>query len=92
VRPRIRVNNWLVLAEAAAAGSGLAVLPCHLGDGDPRLRRLGPVLDEIDGSQWLLVHEDLRQLPRVRRVMDALVGLFQAERPRLEGKARPRLS
>ncbi len=85
-RPVVRVNNWLVLHEAARAGAGLAVLPCHLGDGDSALRRLGPVLDEIEGDQWLLVHQDLRTLPRVRAVMDALVRLFQEERPQLEGK------
>src|SRR5262249_48163481 len=39
-RPAVRVNNWLVLQEAARAGAGLALLPCYLGDGDPALRRV----------------------------------------------------
>src|SRR3546814_8833367 len=83
--PAVRVNNWLVLHEAARVGAGLAVLPCYLGDGDPMLRRLGPILDEVACDQWLLVHRDLRALPRVRAVIDALVGLFQEERAALEG-------
>lgn len=96
-RPAVRVNNWLVMHEAAAAGAGLAVLPCYLGDGDPRLRRIGPILPGVAAEQWLLVHDDLRGLPRVRAVMDVLIQLFQEERAQLEGRrsaaapeARPR--
>ena len=65
----------------------LRVLPCYLADQDPRLRRVGGVLPEITTEQWLLVHRDLRALPRVRAVMDALVELFQRHRSDLEGAA-----
>ncbi|HUN49255.1 MAG TPA: LysR family transcriptional regulator [Stellaceae bacterium] len=85
-RPAVRVNNWLVLRDAARAGAGLAVLPCYLGDGDPRLRRVGPVLREVAADQWLLVHRDIRALPRVRAVMDALVRVFQEDRAAIEGR------
>jgi DNA-binding transcriptional LysR family regulator len=91
-RPAVRVNNWLVLHEAARAGAGLAVLPCYAGDADPALRRCGPVLDEVAADQFLLVHRDLRALARVRAVMDALVQLFQEERGALEGRAPDGLS
>jgi DNA-binding transcriptional LysR family regulator len=85
-KPAIRVNNWLVLHNAVRAGAGLAVLPCYLGDIDPTLQRVGPVLNEVWADQWLLVHRDLRELARVRRVMDALVTLFQEQKSLLEGK------
>ncbi len=85
-RPGVRVNNWLVLQQAARVGAGLAVLPCYLGDADPALRRHGPILDDVAADQWLLVHRDLRALPRVRAVIDALVRLFQAERAAIEGR------
>jgi DNA-binding transcriptional LysR family regulator len=85
-RPALRVNNWLVLREAARAGAGLAVLPCYLGDGDPALRRLGPILDAVTADQWLLVHRDLRTLPKVRAVMDALIQLFHEERALIGGR------
>jgi len=84
-RPAIRVNNWLVLHDAVRAGAGLSVLPCYLGDEDPALRRIGGPLEEVAPDQWLLVHRDLRTLPRVRAVIDALVELFQEERAALEG-------
>jgi DNA-binding transcriptional LysR family regulator len=85
-RPVIRSNNWLVLLEAVRSGAGLAVLPCYLGDRDRALRRVGGIIPEVFADQWLLVHRDLRALPRVRAVMDALVDLFQRERTLLEGK------
>jgi DNA-binding transcriptional LysR family regulator len=86
-RPEIRVNNWLVLHDAVRVGSGLTLLPCYLGDPDPGLRRIGGVVSEVHADQWLLVHRDLRALPRVRAVMDAMIELFQRERPLLEGRA-----
>ena len=64
------------------------MLPCYLGDADPALTRLGPALADVGADQWLLVHRDLRALPRVRAVMDALVQLFQDERAAIEGRAR----
>jgi DNA-binding transcriptional LysR family regulator len=88
-RPGVRVNNWLLLQEAARAGAGLALLPCYLGDGDPALRRIGSILEEVAADQWLLVHRDLRDLPRVRAVMDVLIQLFQDERGTIEGRRSP---
>jgi len=80
------VNNWLVLQQAVAARAGIAVLPCYLGDRDPALRRLSVLLKDVSADQWLLVHRDLRDLPRVRAVMDSLIRLFQEERAALEGR------
>jgi len=85
-RPVVRGNNWLVLHHAVRGGAGFAVLPCYLGDPDDHLQRIGGVIPEVFADQWLLVHRDLRALPRVRAVMDAVVALFQSERARLEGR------
>lgn len=85
-RPAVRVNNWLILHEAVRSGAGLTVLPCHLGDGDARLQRFGTALEDVTAAAWLLVHRDLRALPRVRAIMDALIRLFQDERATLEGR------
>jgi DNA-binding transcriptional LysR family regulator len=87
-RPAMRSNNWLVIRETARAGGGFAILPCYLGDNDPQLQRIGAPIAELFAEQWLLVHRDLRALPRVRAVMDAVIALFQRERAMLEGAAR----
>jgi len=84
-RPPIRSNDWQVLHEATRSGAGLAVLPCYLGDPDPALRRIAPLKDVVE-EQWLLVHRDLRALPRVRAVMDAIIRLFHEDRALLEGR------
>jgi DNA-binding transcriptional LysR family regulator len=85
-RPQVRVNNWLVLLEAVRTGAGLAILPCYLGGNESVLHRIGTPLDEVAIDQWLLVHRDLRNLPRVRAVMDAVIRLFHEERAVLEGR------
>jgi DNA-binding transcriptional LysR family regulator len=86
-RPVVRGNNWLVLTEATRAGAGFAVLPCYLADPDPSLKRVGGVISDVFAEQWLLVHRDLRALPRVRAVMDFVVDLFRRERALIEGRA-----
>jgi DNA-binding transcriptional LysR family regulator len=85
-RPAIRTNDWQILQQAARSGAGLAVLPCCLADPDPALRRIGAPLKEVVAEQWLLVHRDLRALPRVRAVMDAIIRLFHEDRALLEGR------
>ena len=72
------------------SGAGLTVLPCYLADGDPSLRRIGAPLKEVAPEQWLLVHRDLRALPRIRAVMDAIIRLFHEERALLEGRSAAR--
>jgi len=85
--PAVRVNNGLVLHEAVRRGAGLGVLPCFSGDWDPALVRLTAPVTELDSTQYLIVHRDLRRTPSVRAVMDELVSLFQRETPRLVGQA-----
>jgi DNA-binding transcriptional LysR family regulator len=85
-RPAVRTNDWLVLRDAVRSGAGVTVLPCYLGDSDSRLQRVGPILKEVAPDQFLLVHRDLRALPRVRAVMDAIIRLFQEDRGLIEGR------
>lgn len=61
----------------------LALLPLWLAAGDPDLRPVpGPVLGEeppLTREAWLVLHPDLRDVPRVRVVIEHLVALFTAE-------------
>lgn len=91
-RPMIRMNNWLVVQQALRAGAGISLLPCYLGDADRDLARIGferknALLAEVAAEQYLLVHNDLRNLPRVRAVMDAIIRLFQQDKALLAGDA-----
>lgn len=90
-RPVVRTNNGILLANAIRGGNGIGVLPCFLGDADASLRRLTPIIPEAQTDQWLLVHSDLRAVPRIRIVMDALTTLFRDARGEYEGSAAARL-
>ena len=68
-------------------GRGVGMLPCYIGDTDPGLQRL-PETDPMPDMQiWVLTHDDLRQNPRVRALMDHLYEAFASIRPIIEGKA-----
>ena len=63
------------LAEALAAGIGVGILPCFIGDRMPGLARLGSVNpEELGESLWILTHTDLRNAARVR-ALDLRCGL-----------------
>jgi len=80
-----RVNSLMAALAAATAGLGLAALPCYLADGEPSLARVMPPLGELDSALWILTHEDLRHVARVRAFLDAMAEGLARERHRLAG-------
>lgn len=62
-----------------AAGGGIGVLPCFIGDRDPRL---APVIPDkrITRSFWLVTHKDNHQLARIKAGKDWLFDLVQRHR------------
>lgn len=65
--------------QLIAAGGGVGVLPCFIGDLDENLE---PVIPEkqITRSFWLVMHKDNYQLTRIRAGRDWLVDLVQKHR------------
>lgn len=59
---------------AVRSGAGIAVLPCFVADADPELVRCMPVPPNVERGVWLVTHERLRHVPRVRVVMDFLAA------------------
>lgn len=82
-----RVNSVLSLAEAVAAGIGLALIPFFIGSNLPRVRQLTPRIPEVGGDLWLLTHPDLRQTARVRAFMDYAGVELAKKRRMIEGDA-----
>jgi DNA-binding transcriptional LysR family regulator len=83
----VKVDTLLALRDAAAAGMGLVMLPCYLGDlAAPSLRRALGTLTAPTSALWLLTHDDLKHTARIRAVMDFLATAFASERALLEGK------
>jgi DNA-binding transcriptional LysR family regulator len=83
-RPRIRASRFGLQLEAVRAGAGLGILPCFVGDAHPALVRLTAPIAELANDQWLLVHPDLRAVPRVRRAMDWIRATYREARPLLQ--------
>jgi len=81
----LRVNDLHLRLEAARAGLGITILPCHLGDATPGLARVHPPIAALTEDIYSLVHETRRSDPTIRHVADALAALIERERPRLMG-------
>ncbi|WP_050626940.1 LysR family transcriptional regulator [Bradyrhizobium viridifuturi] len=90
-RVACRVDALPALRDAAAAGMGLALLPCYVGDLAPALRRLAPKpLAEPRSALWLLTHDDLRRTARIRATLDFLAKALASDRALFEGRRAER--
>ncbi len=72
----ILCNDAEVILACIKAGLGKSLLPVAVGDQQADLQRINssvPVSREI----WLLVHPDLRQLARIKVVVDWLAGVAE---------------
>lgn len=70
--PDLAFSSSLLVLEAVACGAGLGLLPTYCGDDDPRLRRVGPVVEGLGFDSLLVVHPSALRLPRVRWVASRL--------------------
>jgi DNA-binding transcriptional LysR family regulator len=80
-----KVNTMVGLAEAAAGGIGLVLLPCYAGRAVAGLVQLSPPLPELEGELWLLTHPDLRNTARVRAFLDFCADAIARRREMIEG-------
>jgi DNA-binding transcriptional LysR family regulator len=81
-------NTMLGLAEAAAAGIGLALLPCYIGTAVPGLAQLTAPLRDLESELWLITHPDLRNTARVRAFLDFCGDEIARRQPTLAGLLR----
>lgn len=79
-RLRHRMNEGVPQLSLAAAGMGLAMIPCFLGDRYPGLVRAPYHEPVLDRSIWLLFHGDLRRTARIRLFIDFLVARILSRR------------
>ena len=66
-----------VTGAAMSAGLGVGVFPKRAARLFPLLRSLSPVVAQ--GTGWLIVHPDLRRVPRIRVVVDLLIAIFRSD-------------
>ncbi len=69
----LRTNSHVNVLNLVKAGAGLAVLPCYLGDLEPSICRVIPAPPKTWRSElWLLTRADLRHVPRIKQLFDAV--------------------
>ena len=67
-----------------AAGAGLAVLPCFIGDSVPALQRILPDI-VIRRAFWIVTHQDTRPTPRIEAFVNWLLHVADDGKGRLLG-------
>jgi DNA-binding transcriptional LysR family regulator len=82
---RVRSSSINAQYRLAAAGAGVAVLPCFIGDADGELV---PVLPRINVTRsfWLVTHQDTRRLARIEAFVNWINEIVSTRRDRLIGR------
>jgi DNA-binding transcriptional LysR family regulator len=80
----MRGSSLVSVLNAAISGLGLAVVPCHLGAGEPSLRCVpGDSIARHD--VFIVVHPDLAKVARIRAVMDFFADVIGRDTALLGG-------
>lgn len=88
LRAQIQSSSVLAQMNAVAAGAGIGVIHHFMAVDEPRLVPVLPESVSITRSFWLLVHADLKDVARVRAVVDFIVREAKAHRALLMGEPR----
>jgi DNA-binding transcriptional LysR family regulator len=72
----LRSNSRFTQVAAAVDGMGLACLARYLGDGRPLVRLPSPVMPPLR-EIWMVVHQDIRHMPRIRAFTEFLTAALK---------------
>lgn len=78
-----RARSQAAQFAAVRAGFGKAVVPRWFAEEEGGLIEVPPPAPPPVREAWLVVHRDLKDVPRVRALIDAVVAAFEAEQARL---------
>jgi DNA-binding transcriptional LysR family regulator len=81
----LQSSNLIAQLQATLAGAGLCVLPDFIAAADPKLRRVLPGQVSLTRSLWLVTHQDLKSLARIRAVTDFVVEQVREARTAFSG-------
>lgn len=76
----LQSSNLVAQLRATLGGAGLCVLPAFLGQQEPGLVRVLPERIKLSRSLWLIVHQDLSPLARIKAVVAFIRDEVRAER------------
>ncbi len=78
-------DSFLSLREMVASGLGRTILPCLLGDAEPRIARIEHDMPDLAVPIWVATHPDMAEVPRIRAVRDRVIEGLRAEEADLRG-------
>lgn len=74
----LTVNRPRSLRDLVLAGAGVAVLPCFVGDIEPRLERAGEEIGSLRHQQWIVINNEDRHRREIRTVLDRMTKLLKS--------------
>lgn len=86
-----RFNTCMGILAGVQEDLGLGLLPCYLGDSDPNLARVSLPIPELEKQLWILTHEDLRYVTRIRTFIDFVASFLARKIELIEGKIQQNL-
>jgi DNA-binding transcriptional LysR family regulator len=76
----VESSNLVAQLRATLAGAGLCILPAFLAEAEPGLVRVLPEDMILTRSLWMIVHQDLAELARVKAAVRFLKHAVEKER------------
>ncbi|KQV46474.1 MULTISPECIES: LysR family transcriptional regulator [unclassified Duganella] len=86
-RAAVRCSSTLAVSGLLEEGLGVGILPCHLGDANPRLRRVSPLLTDFRSQLWLLTPRQLRGVPKISATVECLTAGLREMKDLFEGRS-----
>lgn len=77
-RTAVRINHLGNRIEAARLGLGLALIPSAMAQSWPELIRVSRGAPLVTREVWVLVHQDLKDVPRIKVCVDLMVSAMQS--------------
>lgn len=84
-RPAVVANDLTTQVAALRAGLGIAIMPCFCVPPDAGIERLMGPDGLLERPLYLVIHEEVRDVPRVRAVARFLTEAVHHAAPRLAG-------
>ncbi|MEZ2129540.1 MULTISPECIES: LysR family transcriptional regulator [unclassified Sinorhizobium] len=82
----LTVNRPRSLRDLVLAGGGVAVLPCFVGDIEPRLECAGEEIASLRHQQWIVTNNEDRHRREIRTVLDRMTKLLKSYADLFAGK------
>lgn len=84
-RKRLTCTSLVAQLHATETGAGLAMLPHFMVHGRAGLLRVLPSEINLVRDWWLVIHQDLQNVPRIRAAVDFIIEVMDKDRTILMG-------